>query len=191
MDYGRRDLAEALAAQYVLGTLRGAARRRFEALLPAHANLREATHAWQDRLLPLTAAIDPVQPPARVWQHISARIDGADRSAAAMPDAGRATEASAPRGAWQRLSFWRGLASFASVAAIGLAALLAIPRAVPPPIVVVLAATPAAPGATTPATPSLVASISGDGSTLVTLHQRSRAPSRPRKGSRRSGCVAR
>ena len=170
MDYGRRELAEALAAQYVLGTLRGAARRRFEALLPAHANLREATQAWQDRLLPLTAAIDPVQPPTRVWQHISARIDGTDRSVAALPGAA-ATEAGAPRGAWHRLSFWRGLASFASVAAIGLAALLANPRAVPPPIVVVLAATPAAPGApgaTTPATPSLVASISGDGSTLVT-----------------------
>ena len=168
MDYGRRDLAEALAAQYVLGTLRGAARRRFEALLPAHANLRDATQDWQDRLLPLTAAIDPVQPPARVWQHISARIDGPDRSLAATPGASAAGVATAPRGAWHRLSFWRGLASFASVAAIGLAALLANPGAVPPPTVVVLAATPAAPGATTPAAPSIVASISGDGSTLVT-----------------------
>ena len=60
MDYGRPSLADALAADYVLGTLRGAARRRFEALLPAHATLRAATQAWQDRLLPLTAAIDPV-----------------------------------------------------------------------------------------------------------------------------------
>ena len=42
MDYGRRERADRLAAAYVLGTLRGPARRRFEALLPAHPALREA-----------------------------------------------------------------------------------------------------------------------------------------------------
>ena len=35
MDYGRADLADRLAADYVAGLLRGRARRRFEALLPA------------------------------------------------------------------------------------------------------------------------------------------------------------
>ena len=153
----------------MLGTLRGAARRRFEALLPAHPGLRDATQAWQDRLLPLTAAIEPVQPPPRVWQRVSARLDGTDRAAMSAPVSAAAPSAAArPLGAWHRLSFWRGLASFASVAAVGLAVLLATPRAVPPPIVVVLAATAPAPGTTTPATPSIVASISGDGSTLVT-----------------------
>ena len=63
MDYGKSDLAEALAAEYVLGTMRGGARRRFESLLPAHVELRSATAAWQERLLPLTEAIDPVEPP--------------------------------------------------------------------------------------------------------------------------------
>jgi anti-sigma-K factor RskA len=50
------------------------------------------------------------------------------------------------------------------VAAIGLAVLLANPRAVPPPVVVVLAATNEA-GSVQPA--SIVASISGDGASLV------------------------
>ena len=152
MDYSRPELADRLAAEYVAGTLRGPARRRFESLLPAHPMLREATRAWEARLMPLTAAIAPVQPSGEVWRRISERIGG---------------ETQAARGsAWNRLPFWRGLAAFASVAAIGLAVLLANPTPVPPPIVVVLAPTGTTPGATQPAT--LVASISGDRSTLVT-----------------------
>ena len=65
MDYSRPDLADRLAAEYVAGTLRGRARRRFEALLPAHPALRAAVRAWQERLMPLTAASTPMQPPAR------------------------------------------------------------------------------------------------------------------------------
>lgn len=151
MDYGRPELADRLAAEYVAGTLRGGARRRFESLLPAHASLRAATQAWQDRLMPLTAVIAPIQPSGEVWRRISERIEGGQ--AKAVPSA------------WQRLSFWRGLSAFASVAAIGLAVLLANPGAVPPPVVVVLAATNVVPGGVPPA--SLVASISGDGATLV------------------------
>ena len=153
MDYGRPDLAERLAADYVVGTLRGGARRRFESLLPAHAALREATLAWQERLMPLSGTIVPVAPPEAVWRRIEQRIDGGS------------AEAKADSGAWNRLSFWRGLTAFASIAAIGLTVLLANPRAVPPPVVVVLAPTgsggDAAPG-------PIVASISGDGATLVT-----------------------
>src|SRR4051794_25854665 len=151
MDYGRSDLAEALAADYVLGTMHGGARRRFEALLPAHVELRRATSGWQERLMPLTAAIDPVQPSGEAWRRISDRLD---RRKAVV------------NGAWQRLSFWRSLTAFASVAAIGLAVLLASPRPAAPPIVVVLAATGAA--ASGAAAAPIVASISGDGATLVT-----------------------
>ncbi|MBV9889711.1 MAG: anti-sigma factor [Rhizobacter sp.] len=151
MDYGKSDLAEALAAEYVLGTMRGAARRRFEALVPAHVELRRATAAWQERLLPLTAALGPVEPPGEVWRRISDRLE---------------RRKSVATGAWQRLSFWRGLAAFASVAAIGLAVLLASPRPAAPPIVVVLAPTASAASATPGA--AIVASISGDGTTLVT-----------------------
>jgi len=151
MDYGRSELADALAAEYVLGTMRAGARRRFEALLPAHVGLRRATTAWQERLLPLTEAIAPVEPPGEVWRRISDRLDRRKSNAV---------------GPWQRLSLWRGLAAFASVAAIGLAVLLASPRPTAPPIVVVLAPTPAAASAS--AAGPIVASISGDGTTLVT-----------------------
>jgi anti-sigma-K factor RskA len=152
MDYARADLADRLAAEYVAGTLRGGARRRFESLLPAHALLREATRAWQDRLMPLTAALAPVQPSGQVWRHVSERIG----------DGG--SNAKEGRGARHRLAFWRGLTAVASVAAIGLAVLLVSPHAVPPPVVVVLAATNAG-GAPQPG--AIVASISGDGASLV------------------------
>ena len=155
MDYGRLSLADALAVDYVVGTLRGAARRRFEALLPAHPGLRATTREWQERLMPLTAAIEPVQPSGDVWRRISDRIA-----------AGSSAVASTPRHAWQRLSFWRTCAGLAGIAAIGFAALLANPGPQAPPVVVVLAATGAAGGGA--AVPAIVASISGDRATLVT-----------------------
>ncbi|MEP7058917.1 MAG: anti-sigma factor [Caldimonas sp.] len=155
MDYGRSDLADRLAMAYAAGTLRGGARRRFEALLPAHAALRDATQGWQERLMPLTAVLPPEAPPARVWQRIKGRIAGAGAAPVQLRT-----------GFGSRLAFWRGLAGVASVAALSLAVLLASPAPVPPPIIVVLSSTGAAAGAVTPA--SFVASISGDGSALVT-----------------------
>lgn len=162
MDYSRPELADALAADYAIGTLRGAARRRFEALVPAHPRLRSAVREWNERLMPLTASLALVQPSGEVWRRVSERISAVvDRSGA------RNATSPAPAGAaWGRLAFWRGLSAFASVTAIAFGVLLANPRAVPPPIVVVLAAT--GPAATGPLAGAIVASISGDGATLVT-----------------------
>lgn len=156
MDYSRPELADRLAADYVAGTLRGPARRRFEALLPAHPALRTAVRAWQDRLMPLTATLPPVSPPPQVWQRIQARIGGA---AAAAP---------APAAWWARLAFWRGFAALASVAALSLAVLLASPGPALPPIVVVMNATTPAPGEGGVVPASFIASISGDRRAVVT-----------------------
>ena len=65
MDYARPALADALAQRYAVGTLRGAARRRYEALLPGHPQLREALGQWQLRLMPLTLVLAPQPPPPR------------------------------------------------------------------------------------------------------------------------------
>ena len=157
MDYSRPELAERLAAEYAAGTLRGPARQRLETLLPAHANLRNAVHAWQDRLMPLTLAIEPQQPSPMVWQRIEQRIGPAANS---LP-------AKAPTGSWRQLSFWRGVAGLASTAAVVLAVVLALPQPAQPPIVVVLGpAAPPADGGTAAA--SFVASISPDGRSMVT-----------------------
>lgn len=145
MDYSRPELAERLAAEYAAGTLRGPARRRLEALLPAHPTLRDAVRAWHECLLPLTVGLDEVAPPPSVWQRIEARI----------APAAQAT------GWWQRLALWRGAAGLASVAALALAVLLANPP-VQPPIVVVLEATGA------PQAAGFVASFSADGRAIAT-----------------------
>jgi anti-sigma-K factor RskA len=156
MDYGRPDLVERLAAEYAAGTLRGGARRRFEALLPAHPALRRAVRDWDARLMPLTVTLPPEAPSPQVWERIRTRIEGPAAAASAGARPGLAG----------RLGFWRALSAFAGIAAVAFAALLVTPAPVAPPVVVVLASTGAPSGGTAPA--SFVASISGDGTAVVT-----------------------
>ena len=163
MDYSRPDLADRLAAEYASGLLRGAARRRFEALLPAHAALRGAVRIWHERLMPLTAVIAPIQPSAAVWKRIESRLFGATGNSTVDPLGSAA-------GWWRQLAFWRGFSAIAGVATLTLAVMLASPGPVQPPIVVVLSAAAPAPGspagAVLPA--SFVASITADGRAMVT-----------------------
>src|SRR5262245_33627948 len=149
MDYANPKLADALAAQYVTGTLRGPARRRFEVLLGAHATLRAAVRRWQDRLIPLTAVLAPQTPPLRVWQGVERTLWPRLAAAAPLPW-------------WQRLAVWRGASGAATMAALALAVLLMMPPVQAPPIVIVLQAT----GDAAQPQGSFVASFSADGSAL-------------------------
>ena len=149
MDYSRTPLADRLAADYVLGTLRGAARRRFETLIPAHPALRNAVHGWQSRLGVLSADITPVEPSAEVWARIQKRL---------FSDL-----AAGPARWWQRLGVWQGWATAATVAALALGVLLSQPTPIQTPIVVVLDSA----DTTTKAPAQFVASVSGDGRSLV------------------------
>ena len=86
------DLAHALAAEYVVGTLRGRARRRFEAWMGEDAALAAIVRQWEAGLTPLAEGVPEIEPPARVWRAIEARIG--DR-------------APAPVGFWSSIGFWR------------------------------------------------------------------------------------
>src|SRR5258708_20410500 len=68
------DAAHALAAEYVLGTLRGRARNRFEALARDDRELAGVMRRWEEELTPLAERIAPIEPPARVWRAIESRI---------------------------------------------------------------------------------------------------------------------
>jgi anti-sigma-K factor RskA len=101
-------LRHTLAAEYVLGTLSGRVRRRFQAHLRHDPALRRIVADWERRLTPLSEPLSGMAPPARVWKAIQRRLFGR-----------------APSGIWSSLAFWRiaSLAAGAAVLAIGLYAL--------------------------------------------------------------------
>jgi len=63
-----------LAAEYVLGTLRGAARRRFDQLIIERADVRMTVWRWERYLSSFASRIKPQQPAQRVWRKIRRRI---------------------------------------------------------------------------------------------------------------------
>jgi len=110
---GKDELRELLAAEYVLGTLRGPARRRFEAWLKDDADLRATLVRWQTHLAPLDELVAPVTPPARVWDGLVTRLPVL------------APPAPARLGWFESLAFWKGLAGALAVLSV---LAVAVPR---------------------------------------------------------------
>ena len=63
-----------LAAEYVLGTLEGGARRRFDQLITERADVRRTVWRWERYLNGFAAGLIPQQPARRVWKNIRRRI---------------------------------------------------------------------------------------------------------------------
>src|SRR5215510_14798339 len=101
------ELQDKLAAEYVLGTLRGRARLRFQAWMREDAALRRAVWQWESRLAPMAAGVAEVRPPRRVWHAVDSRIAGGD-------------VARAKPGFWESVAFWRGWGLIATGCAVAL-----------------------------------------------------------------------
>lgn len=91
------EIVDLLAAEYALGTLAGAARRRFERWFRQDLFVGRRVRAWEERLAALVFRLAPVEPSPGVWAAIERQIDAE----------------SAPRGHWL-------MAAAAAVAALGI-----------------------------------------------------------------------
>jgi anti-sigma-K factor RskA len=118
-----RDEPDALAGEYVLGTLSPDERRAAEARLASDAAFRAAVAAWRDRLQPLADAAPPVEPPAGTYDRILQRLEvpaalyGADNVVALR----------------RSLRRWRIGAVAAAALAAGFAGLVVVDRVSAPP----------------------------------------------------------
>ena len=77
---------DALAAEYVLGTLSAAEREQAEALLARDAGFAETVRLWEHRLGELNVMVEAVEPPPDLWERIKTGIDGAERRSQAASE---------------------------------------------------------------------------------------------------------
>ena len=105
MNYQNPRLRSMLSAEYVLGTLHGGARRRFQRLQTQDAALLAEVRYWESRLAGLNGGFKPVAPRAVVWTALDQRIN--QRKVVPI------RAATAPRGnLWRN---WSALSTAASV----------------------------------------------------------------------------
>ncbi len=123
MNYASPELRRALCSQYVLGTLQGPARRRFEHLLPADGALRTELHWWEERLAQLALRLKPLPPRETVWLGLQRQI------ARGQPTAIGVAKRSGP----DVVRPWQGLAWIAMAASVVLATALFLGPEAPSP----------------------------------------------------------
>jgi len=111
MKYQNAKLRRMLAAEYVLGTLRGPARRRFERLARTDAALRAEQHFWETRLGRLARAVKPVTPAPTVWLSLRQRIESGNTVPLRRPKADQPR----PVPMWR---IWAGMTAAAAVVVV-------------------------------------------------------------------------
>jgi anti-sigma-K factor RskA len=75
------DDQDALAAEYVLGTLSADERDQATALLAIDAGFAAVVRSWERRLGELNVMVEAVEPPSKVWDKVKTSIAGVERVA--------------------------------------------------------------------------------------------------------------
>ena len=135
MNYLKEERLNALAAEYVVGTLRGKARTRYQKLMMQYQAVSDATAQWEQYLTGFAETLPPVTPPANVWESIQIKLGHK-----AANDAGIATGVNTPSDSGQVLDFekekqkrWKNLSFLSTAAALVLAVLLFVIQPIPAP----------------------------------------------------------
>ena len=109
------ELLDRLASSYALGTLRGGARRRFEAMAREQAPVRAAAIIWQSRLASLNELQPQAQPSTAVWT----RIDNLVQGEQAQRKAHQANQPLNSMATWLRsLTVWRTASAAGALATV-------------------------------------------------------------------------
>ncbi len=74
MKLNNEQIRDELSAQFVIGTLHGAARRRFESYLRDDRDLQQRVAAWQERLQPLLYSIESIDPSPSTWDALAQQL---------------------------------------------------------------------------------------------------------------------
>ena len=74
MNYLKEERLNALAAEYVVGTLRGKARTRYQKLMMQYQAVSDATAQWEQYLTGFAETLPPVTPPDSVWESIQVKL---------------------------------------------------------------------------------------------------------------------
>jgi len=74
MNYDNQELTEQLARRYVIGLMRGSARIRFRSLIQSSSSINRQVIYWEGQLNHLTDRLQPVDPPAKLWNTIYGRL---------------------------------------------------------------------------------------------------------------------
>ncbi|MCW5672239.1 MAG: anti-sigma factor [Hydrogenophaga sp.] len=119
------ELLDQLAAAHALGTLRGGARRRFEAMAREQAPVRAAALVWQSRVASMNELQVPSEPAPAVWTRIENLVRADSEQQAMAAARARPSVPSRPGGWLRSLALWRG-----ATAAGALATVLAVVTAV-------------------------------------------------------------
>jgi anti-sigma-K factor RskA len=85
MNYSDPRLQDLLAGEYVLGLLRGAARRRFERLAMGSRSLTAAVTAWEGRFAAWALRLEPVEPPGYLEWRLLGRVRAESRARGERP----------------------------------------------------------------------------------------------------------
>jgi anti-sigma-K factor RskA len=140
-----------IAAEYVLGVLGAAERRRAQQRLAHDQAFADEVAFWEERLGTLVDTVEPVAPPERAWTRIARAVRLRDPT-------------TAPENLWHSLTFWRSFAIGAAAlaaASIGALTFIEISPVARPPMLATLGASNGQ--------PTFVAAVNAGGTGLLVV----------------------